>query len=83
MRRTRQQLDSMLERLEDNLPSLIQTCGEDSFMETFARQADLIENSAGPGDRDYVKGRIDCMLSSRCLGPDDDQRPGLVSETLL
>ena len=73
MAKTRKELDAMLQELEDNLPKLLLETDEDDFMAAFAGQADIIEDSAGLTDIERVRGRINCMLSSRGLIPGDNE----------
>ena len=73
MAKTRKELDALLAALEASLPKLIQDAREEDFMEAFAGLADVIEESAGTADIEHVRGRINCMLSSRGLIPGDNE----------
>lgn len=73
--KTRAELDDMLLILEAEIPKLIArqgTAGDFDFSE-FAGHADLIEDSAGPEDCEYVKGRIQCILGSAGLIPSESE----------
>jgi len=73
MAKTRNQLDAMLLHLEGQIPRMLKETDEDTFMETFDGEADVIEDAAGPRDINHVRGRINCMLSSRGLIPGDNE----------
>ena len=54
-----------LDKLEATLPDLIvQYPDEADFWSAFVGEADEIAESASPGDSDYARGRIDCMLKN-------------------
>ena len=68
MARTRSELESILDELESELPALLEdTEDQDDFWMAFTALADAIEDSAGPNDLEYVRERINSMLSSSGL----------------
>lgn len=73
--KTRAELDVMLAVLEAEMPALVASHadeGDFDFCE-FAGHADHIEDSAGPEDREYVHGKIQCLLGSAGLIPSDNE----------
>lgn len=72
MTKTRTELDSLLGALEVSLPMIIQENPADAdFWPAFACDAAVIENAAGTGDHEHVRGRFDCMLADQGLIPGD------------
>lgn len=75
MNKSRVELDTMLQELEGAMPTLIARMAEEGDFDfnEFAGHADLIEDSAGPEDREYVKGRIQCLLGSAGVIPSENE----------
>ena len=73
MTKSRAELDKLLADLEAELPAIEAETDADGFMETFAREAEIIERAAGPADVEHVRSRVSCMLASRGLIPGDSE----------
>ena len=70
MAKTREELDSILDELESELPGLLKdTEDQDDFWMAFTGLADAIEDDAAPEDLDYVRSRISAMLGSSGVIP--------------
>ena len=68
MVKTRSELETILDELESELPVLLEdTEDQDDFWMAFTALADAIEDGAGPNDLEYVRERINSMLSSSGL----------------
>lgn len=65
----------MVAKLKANLPAMIEACsGQDDFdLCAFAGEAEAIEDSAAPEDREYVHQQIQCVLGSAGLIPSDNE----------
>ncbi|WP_158753993.1 hypothetical protein [Dyella sp. S184] len=77
---TREELQSMLVKLEQVTPQLITQHPDDAdFMPLFADRADAIARMAGAGDYEWVMDRIDAILDKNgkmegeYLPPNDSQ----------
>ncbi|MBS0575770.1 MAG: hypothetical protein JSS45_05015 [Proteobacteria bacterium] len=63
MVRTRSELDSILDELEQELPGLLKdTQDPEDFLMAFTALSDAIEDSVEADDLPYVRQRIDEML---------------------
>ncbi|MBS0192873.1 MAG: hypothetical protein JSR34_01330 [Proteobacteria bacterium] len=63
MSRTRSELDSILDELEQELPTLLKdTEDQEDFLMAFTALSDAIEDSVEADDLPYVRQRIDEML---------------------
>lgn len=72
MAKTREELDSILDELERELPGLLKDSDDqDDFWMAFAALSDAIEDDAVPADLDYVRSRIDGMLGAHGLSSSD------------
>lgn len=69
----REKLDKELDRLQGDMPLLIQNVREEDRLEAFAAVADPIRESAAPGDEAHVWSRLQCMLRDNGLIPGDDE----------
>jgi len=68
----RAELDAMLDRLEERLPSMIgDNPDEGDFWCEFAGEADHIEDQTSAADCDHVRGRINAMLAKQGLIPSE------------
>ena len=64
MAKTRDEIDSILDELERELPELLKDADDqDDFWLAFVGLSDAIEDDAAPADLQYVRGRIDRMLA--------------------
>ncbi|MBS0212127.1 MAG: hypothetical protein JSR26_02965 [Proteobacteria bacterium] len=64
MSRTRSELDSILDELEQELPTLMKESeDQEDFLMAFTALSDAIEDSVEPEDLPYVRQRIDEMLA--------------------
>lgn len=65
----------MVAKLKADLHAMIEACrGQDDFdLCAFASQAEAIEDSAAPADREYVHDQIQCVLGSAGLIPSDNE----------
>lgn len=62
--RTRSELDSILDELEQELPTLMKESeDQEDFLMAFTALSDAIEDSVEPEDLPYVRQRIDEMLA--------------------
>lgn len=80
--KSREELDAMLAALEAEMPALIAKHAEEGDFDfcEFAGHADHIEDSAGPDDREYVHGKIQCLLGSAGLIPSDNEGEPCITE---
>ncbi|HEY2346963.1 MAG TPA: hypothetical protein VGH80_13980 [Xanthomonadaceae bacterium] len=70
MRKSRDELDSMLDELERDLAMLVlNEADHDDLWAAFAGQADAIEASAGGEDLAHVKARMDAILRAQGIQP--------------
>lgn len=61
----RSEIEQALDALEAKVPQLqAEYPDEDDFWSVFAGEADVIEDSAGASDCDYVSQRIDAILAA-------------------
>jgi hypothetical protein len=79
--KTREQLATLLQALEDRLPSLLEQCPRAERLGIFAYEASSISDVAGPEDWAYVRLRIDALIekygldrSYRTFATLDDRR---------
>lgn len=76
-----QELDLMVAKLKADLPAkadlpgMVAACGDQDDFDfcAFAGQAEAIEDSAAPADREYVHDQIQCVLGSAGLIPSDSE----------
>ena len=70
MRKSRDELDAMLDELERDLAMLVlNEADHDDLWAAFAGQADAIEASAGEADLPHVKARMDSILQAQGIQP--------------
>lgn len=66
MAKTRNELDSILDELEQELKALVkEDADQDDFWMALVALSDAIEDDTAPEDMDYVRGRIDYILAAR------------------
>lgn len=66
MAKTRNELDSILDELEQELKVLVkEDADQDDFWMALVALSDAIEDDTAPEDMDYVRGRIDYILAAR------------------
>ena len=66
MAKTRNELDSILDELEQELKALVkEDADQDDFWMALVALSDAIEDDTAPEDLDYVRGRIDYILAAR------------------
>lgn len=66
----REELDTLLDRLQSALPQMIADNPDSGdFWSEFAGHADVIEDAAGADDCDHVQARITSMLADFGLDP--------------
>lgn len=66
MAKTRTELDSILDELEDELKVLVmEDADQDDFWMALVAMSDAIEDDTAPEDLDYVRARIDSILAAR------------------
>ena len=67
------QVAEALRQLEDELPRMIESDGEDGdFWSAFAGEADGIVDRA-PEHAEFIQGRLNCMLGAAGLVPSDNE----------
>ncbi|MBS0457264.1 MAG: hypothetical protein JSS44_08055 [Proteobacteria bacterium] len=70
MSKSRSELDSILDELEQELPALLKdTEDQEDFLMAFTALSDAIEDSVDPEDLPYVRQRIDAMLAKHGVRP--------------
>ncbi|MBS0462270.1 MAG: hypothetical protein JSS41_07330 [Proteobacteria bacterium] len=70
MSKSRSELDSILDELEQELPTLLKdTEDQEDFLMAFTALSDAIEDSVDPEDLPYVRQRIDAMLAKHGVRP--------------
>lgn len=73
MRRTREQLDNALDRLEDSIPGLISRRGEDELVKEIKEAAEQIESRLAEDDRRHYEGRVRLIFWNAGILPDGSQ----------
>jgi hypothetical protein len=72
-RKSRAQLDAMIDKLDADLPDLIaDNIDDEEFWHAFSRRTDAIASVAAPEDHSHVHGRVDQMLVEHGVVPDDE-----------